>query len=306
MTNIKYLIRRIISKYSFLHYKIIRVFCIKTWRIWEKFGVHISPNHFYWPIPDTSTVLNYDFSQKFPLDGIQISDSNMLALLKRIARYKEEYAKIHIDSNYASNGDGAILYGMLREFKPNKVIEVGSGFSTVIANEALKQNRNECDSENKIISIEPYPRPILLKLSENTDNVKLIEKRVEMVNEVVFSNLESGDILFIDSSHVVKIGNDVHYLYLSILPKVPVGTIIHIHDIRFPYDYPKKWILKSKHFWTEQYLLQMFLTFNDSFEILFAGNYMYDKYPELMTRSLIGLNQDNDGWPRCFWIRRRK
>lgn len=164
----------------------------------------------------------------------------------------------------------------------------------------------EDGKSGSITAIEPFPKPVLKKLlSKSNGNVTLIQNKVEDVNIQLFEKLQSGDILFIDSSHVVKIGNDVHYLYLSVLPKVPVGTIIHIHDIRFPYDYPKEWVLKAKKFWTEQYLLQMFLVFNDSFEILFASNYMYDKYPVLMEESLVGLSDKGDGWPGSFWFRRK-
>jgi len=286
--------------------KVIRNACIRSWPIWEKLGVHISPNHFYWPIPDTKAVLNYDFSRKFSLDGIHTNESNMLTLLKTMAKYKAEYGEIHTDCGYASNGDGAVLYSMIRELKPKRILEVGSGFSTQISWAASKKNKAENNKPCEITAIEPYPKPVLKQLIEISDNVTLIQSKVETVNEQIFETLEGGDILFIDSSHVVKIGNDVHYLYLSVLPKVAVGTVIHIHDIRFPYDYPKEWVLKAKKFWAEQYLLQMFLAFNDSFEILFAGNYMYDKYPKIMVDSLVGLNLGGDGWPGCFWIRRKK
>ncbi|MEW6291351.1 MAG: class I SAM-dependent methyltransferase [Thermodesulfobacteriota bacterium] len=248
----------------------------------------------------------YDFNRRFSLEGIRICDSALLALLERISRYKEEYKVIHTDSGYASNGDGALLYGMVRELRPGKVIEVGSGNSTRIVWKALQKNAIADGVKGRIISIEPYPKPTLKKLAADSKDIMLIESKVEDVDTELFESLEPGDILFIDSSHVVKIGNDVHYLYLSLLPKVPVGTIIHIHDIRFPLDYPKNWVLKAKKFWNEQYLLQMFLAFNDSFEIMFAGNYMYDKYPREMADSLVGLEAGGAGWPGCFWMKRTK
>lgn len=286
--------------------KAIREFCFRTWRMWEILGLHVSPNHFYWPIPDTKDVLRYDFDKKFTLDGIKIDDSRMQELLKKLAQYKSEYSTIHTDSAYTSNGDGAVLYSMVREFKPKKILEVGSGFSTCIAWAALQRNKTEDGKSGSIIAIEPYPKPVLKSLvSKSGSDVTLLQTRVEETETQLFDNLTSGDILFIDSSHVIKIGNDVHYLFLSVLPKVPPGIIIHFHDIRFPYDYPKRWVLKAKKFWSEQYLLQMFLAFNDTFEILFASNYMYDKYPELMVDSLVGLNNEGDGWPGSFWIRRK-
>lgn len=113
--------------FSVLKDKLIRHFCLKTWRIWEMLGLHISPNHFYWPIPDSKDLRRHDFDKKFPLDGIKIDEAEMLELLKKMAGCKTEYAAIHTDSGYASNGDGAILYGMVRQLKPKKMLEIGSG-----------------------------------------------------------------------------------------------------------------------------------------------------------------------------------
>ena len=130
--------------------------------------------------------------------------------------------------------------------------------------------------------------------------------KTEKLGDKLLEHISSGDILFIDSSHVAKCGNDVHFIYLKLLSRVPVGTIVHIHDICFPYEYPKEWLIKGKKFWNEQYLLQMFLTYNNSFRVLFAGNYMYRKYPKLMEESLVGLSNRDDGWPGCFWLERVK
>ena len=105
----------------------IRKFCIKTWTLWEKLGVHISPNHFYWPIPDTADLKSYDFSEIFPLEGINFDDQAMLNLLGEITRYVEEYSSLYTHSGYESNGDGSVLYGMLREYKPKRIVEIGAG-----------------------------------------------------------------------------------------------------------------------------------------------------------------------------------
>ena len=286
--------------------KLIRKFCLYTWRFWEKLGIHIVPNHFYWPIQDSRKLDTYDFGKTFPLNGISMDVDAMKMRLKNFRQYQAEYKPLHHECGYSSNGDGAILYSMLRELRPNKIIEVGSGYSTVVMDNALKKNQEEDGIDRQIISVEPYPKPVLRDLVANSNVVSLIERRVEQLDESFFQQLCAGDMLFIDTSHVVDIANDVHYLYLRILPQIPVGVVIHIHDIRFPYEYPRDWVLKARKHWAEQYLLHMFLAFNESFEIMFASNYLCQLFRKDMSDTLHGLEEDGDGWPGSFWIKRIK
>jgi hypothetical protein len=286
-----------------LYQKLVRKFCFYTWRFWELLGIHIIPNHFYFPILDSRKLKNYNFKKEFSCEGIVFHEAPMLDLLEEIKSHSSEYAPLHKNVGYSSNGDGAILYGMIRHLKPNKIIEVGSGFSTELVSAANKMNILDKQFSPQITCIEPYPKPILRKLSTEGD-VNLIEDKVEEIPLSVFNDLDSGDILFIDSSHVVDIGNDVHHLYLNILPSIPVGVYVHIHDIRLPFEYPQSWVLEGHKHWTEQYLLHMFLAFNQSFEVIFASNYMFNKQKEKMISALPGL--DESGWPGAFWIRRIK
>lgn len=291
---------------NLLKEKFIRKFCIFTWRFWELFGLHVVPNHFYWPIQDSKKLDNYNFKSEFPKDGIKMNMDKNLELLSCLEKYASEYQPLYRESGYTSNGDGAILYSMIRNYCPKKIIEVGSGYSTNVINEALEINYQEKKIEGNIISIEPYPKKYLRDLVSKKRTIELIEDNVENVDKSIFKQLDSGDILFIDSSHVINIANDVHFLYLKILPILPVGVIVHIHDIRFPYEYPYEWVMKAKKHWTEQYLLQMFLCFNDSYEILFASNYVFQNNRKKMSNMLVGLEEDGDGWPGSFWIRRIK
>ena len=284
--------------------KIIRRFCLLTWKFWEFFGVHLVPNHFYFPILDSKSLKKYNFDQKFDTNGIEFNKSRMLDLLKKMEKYKFEYSNIHQENGYCSNGDGAILYSMIRILKPSKIIEVGSGYSTKVINHARIKNVQECSVNTEITCIEPYPKKVLLDLNINSD-IKLIKSKVEDVDEDYFQSLNDGDILFIDTSHVVDIANDVHYLYLKIIPKIRAGVYIHIHDIRLPYEYPKEWILNQRKYWCEQYLLHMFLSFNSCYEVTFASNYIYNLYKKLMVSNLYGLSESSTGWPGSFWIRRK-
>lgn len=119
----------------------------------------------------------------------------------------------------------------------------------------------------------------------------------------VFKELGENDILFIDSSHVLKIGSDVQYEYNEILPRLNKGVLIHVHDIFLPLEYPETWVRQSHRFWTEQYLLQAFLAYNSAFKVLWAGHYMHWKYPDLLEKAFRTYNREITG-PGSFWMRK--
>src|SRR5205085_580114 len=129
-----------------------------------------------------------------------------------------------------------------------------------------------------------------------------IEKKIQDIDLKFFSQLQSGDILFIDSSHTVKIGGDVNYLFLEVLPRLKPGVIVHVHDIFLPFEYRRDWVMNEFRFWSEQYLLQAFLTFNSEFEVLMANRYLAHRYLEDLKAAFRNL-------PSCavgsFWMRRK-
>jgi len=110
-----------------------------------------------------------------------------------------------------------------------------------------------------------------------------------------------NDILFIDSSHVLKIGSDVQYEYLEILPRLAPGVLVHLHDIFLPMEYPKNWILTDHYFWNEQYLLQAFLIHNVAMKVLWAGSYMHLQYPAILEQTFSSYNRGKR-WPGSFWM----
>lgn len=143
------------------------------------------------------------------------------------------------------------------------------------------------------------------KIERQNDNVTLLNSRAESVEVQEYCRLEEGDFLFIDSSHTLTVGNDVAHLYLKVLPQLADGVYVHSHDIRFPSEYLKEWILDDHRFWTEQYLLQSFLMFNDSFEVLWAGNYMPNQHPDKLEQGLPNYQSEGKanhggGWPGSF------
>ncbi|MCD4676680.1 MAG: class I SAM-dependent methyltransferase, partial [Desulfobacula sp.] len=265
---------------------LIRVLIKKSFPIWQKIGLHITSNHFYEPIPDTRTLKDELWSNDSELVGININEDCQINYLSEISSiFKEEYEAFLSDQNeieipsqyYVNNGgfesvDGEILYCMIRHFKPKRIIEISSGNSTYLSAQSILKNKEENGPDCELIAIEPYPNAILKAGFPGLS--KLIPAKIQDISLSEFSKLEENDILFIDSSHVLKIGSDVQCEYLEILPRLNKGVIVHIHDIFLPAEYKKDWVLKDYRFWTEQYLLQAFLAFNDSFEILWAGSYM--------------------------------
>ncbi len=289
----------------------------KSFEFCQRLGVHIVPNHFYVPIPDTSKLDKRLWSQNSELVGIDINEKKLLDILTHFKTdFYEEYKhfprhKTDIPHEYyVSNGffeavDGEILYCMIRHFKPKKIIEVGSGYSTYLSAQTILKNKKESDHDCELIAIEPYPNHVLLRGFPGLS--RLLNKKVQDVPISEFQQLGKNDILFIDSSHVLKIGSDVQYELLDIIPRLKKGVIVCFHDIFMPAEYRKEWIIKYHYFWNEQYLLQAFLAFNESFEVLLASSYLHIKYPHILEKMFPSYNYNRvSHWPASFWIRRSK
>ena len=206
----------------------------------------------------------------------------------------------HCDNGSFASGDSEYLYNIIRHFKPKRIIEIGSGHSTKMAVSAVKQNQREDSGYGcKHSCIEPYEMPWL----EQT-GVKVIRKKVEEVELSLFKTLEAGDILFIDSSHIIRPQGDVLTEYLSILPILKPGVLIHIHDIFTPKDYLKEWIFGHHLLWNEQYLLEAFLSFNKDFKVIGSVNYLkHHHFAEIASKCPILARQPHRE-PGSFWIQR--
>ena len=191
---------------------------------------------------------------------------------------------------------------MIRYFKPKRIVEIGSGDSTLLSAQAILKNEQESRIKADLIAIEPYPSEALRRGFPGL--TKLIPSKVEKVDLGEFAKLQENDILFIDSSHVLKIGSDVQYEYLEILPRLNKGVIVHIHDIFLPMEYPKEWVLKKFLFFNEQYLVQAFMTFNNAYEVLWAASYMHLKHSDKLQEAFSSYSHETV-WPGSFWIRRK-
>jgi hypothetical protein len=279
-------------------------------------GIHVTYNHFYGPVPDTRVLKEDLWRIHSKLIGIQVNEKLQLDLLSRFKDdYIDEYEhfpkeKTNIPYEYYVRNrmfeavDGEILYCMIRHFKPKRIIEIGSGYSTYLAAKAILKNMNSCDSYwCELTAIEPFPNKTLLNGFPGLSI--LLPNLVQDIPLSRFEELRENDMLLIDSSHVLKIGSDVQYEYLEILPRINKGVLISFHDIFLPAAYRKKWVLKDHLFWNEQYLLQAFLAFNPCFEVLWMGSYMHLRHPQELKAAFTSYDPELD-WPGSFWICRIK
>ncbi len=268
----------------------------KFFKFWQKLGVTIVPNTFYQPIPDLTTLPGKILDKHSPGYGINFNETSQLGFLKKFfPRYKKAYSsfpkvfikgvtkphEFHFNNGSFDFNDAKVYYSMIRHFKPKIIIEVGSGWSTKLAAQACLKNGN-----TELVSIEPYPQEFLTKKFPGF--TRLIRQKIENVKTDYFQRLNKNDILFIDSTHTVKVGSDVNYLFFEILPKLKKGVIIHVHDFFLPEDYPKRWVLNDFKFWNEQYLVQAFLMYNQVFKVIYANTYMSVKYPKLVLKNFGG------------------
>ncbi|BDZ69001.1 class I SAM-dependent methyltransferase [Methanobacterium ferruginis] len=292
-------------KKQLFNLNITRKICV--FNLLESLGYHITKNHYYSPIPDKRLLGEDLWAKKSKLIGITINEELMIDLLKKFGNnYKDEYElicdnKFFHDNSFFESLDAEIYYCMVRNFVPKKIIEVGAGFSTYLSALAILKNKEEHDVDGELIAIEPYPGKELVKGFDGLS--KLVKSKVQSVDISEFTKLEKNDILFIDSSHVVKTGGDVVYLILEILPRLKPGVIVHIHDIFIPYEYPEEWLMNLHRFWNEQYLIQSFLLFNNEFEILWGSSYMNMSHPEKLKYAFDSY-ENYSRWPSSFWIRR--
>lgn len=221
----------------------------------------------------------FDRSQT-SVPGVKINEAKQIELIKKFALYykefpftekKQENARYYYCNNFFGSGSAVILYSLMRHFRPRRIIEIGSGFSSAAM---LDINDRFFDSKILFSFIEPYPERLLSLLTKNDkETCHIHAEAVQNSSNEIFKDLCANDILFIDSSHVAKIGSDVVHILTNILPALPPGVIIHFHDIYWPFEYPEAWILQGRA-WNEAYILKAFLQFNSSFEILLFNSYL--------------------------------
>lgn len=290
-----------------------------VFRIAQDYGFDLMPAHFYSPVPQAKALPADLWTRSREMPGVDANVKKQLALLATLARrFRKEYEAFPArkpagsppHTYYSSNGyfddiDGYVLYSIVRQFRPRRVIEIGSGNTTYLFAQAIARNRKDdrqyrCD----LTAIEPYPNDVLKAGFPGL--ARLITKPAQEVPLAEFEKLGKNDILFIDSSHVLKIGSDVQYELLEILPRLAKGVLVHFHDIFLPNEYPRNWVEEMNRYFTEQYMLQAFLAFNDSFEVLLAPAYLHARQPRAMEAAFHSYHRNQEWSPASFWIRRTR
>ena len=231
----------------------------------------------------------------------QFQNCNPALLLAAVKQYEAELERLTAEAvpdqfsfqnDYYRSPDAEILYALTRLHQPRRIIEVGSGNSTLLFRQAIRDGA----LNTKLISIDPYPRR---EIAAHSDEV--VRRRVEDLNDpALFARLAANDFLFIDSSHELKPGNDVLFLFLRVLPALAPGVIVHIHDVFLPYEYPKAWIEDHRWSWTEQYLVQALLEGSTQFKVLWPGYYLQRSRPDFAGHFKFWNGAD----ARSLWLQR--
>ena len=269
------------------------------------------PGHYYSPLPDSDYIeKNQDRlfnSAVKACPGIDLGTEDQIKLIDSFRRYAGDFEitadKIETRRYFYNNtwfccGDAFVLYCMMRHYKPEQIIEVGSGFSSALM---LDVNDIFYNSSMQFTFIEPYPERLksLMRTSDSA-NSKILVQGIQDVPLEVFKSLKRGDILFVDSSHVTKIGSDVNYIIFEVLPVLAEGVVIHFHDILWPFEYPHEWLKEGKA-WNEAYLLRAFLQYNHAFKILFFNSFIGAFYSDEMKQA-FPMFSDNPGG--SLWLQK--
>jgi hypothetical protein len=245
-------------------------------------GMHLVPSNFYSSIPSIQEVReSYEYDEgALPYLDEQIFDAHRIRdCLEDLVRYARDFAppqegdeadgKVYFWNNSQfSYSDAMSYWAFIRKARPRTVVEIGSGFSSLVALQAL-----ECNGIGTLRCIEPYPRPFVEALAEDGRLQLSIKRAQDISAEALNEVLQDGDILFIDSTHTVKTGSDCAHIYLRLLPKIRRRLLVHVHDIFLPFGIPKEWLLERHIYWTEQYLLLAWLMDNPRTRVVFGSAY---------------------------------
>jgi hypothetical protein len=278
--------------------------------ILDKPNVALIQHHYYTPVMFPSDLDASLLSKERTISNIKWNKELQLDLVHQFT-YRNELVAIPIEQTSESefsyhnqgwfeSGDAEFLYNMIRHFKPRRLVEVGAGYSALMSRIAIQANAKEDpDYQCEHTCVEPFERPWLESLP-----IRIIREKIETCATECFRSLRENDILFIDSSHVIRPQGDVVYEYLQLLGLLQPGVIIHAHDIFTPRDYPAQWVLDIRRMWDEQYLLEGFLSFNPEFEVVAAVNWLSHNHWDRLADACPILMQEPHREPASFWFRR--
>jgi Methyltransferase domain len=269
-------------------------------------GHDLVARDYYSPLPDVNRLHGRAWDDPAALRGVELRIPEALALLEELRPWTAEFAaRVQGDEGFPlGNGaygsvDAEVLYALLRRERPARVVELGSGASSHVIWAAQRANAADgAPFQHRIF--DPYPfqaNPLGPVIGPTVAPV-----RSEDIDAAEIMALESGDFLFVDTTHTVKTGGDVTRIVLDLLPQVAPGVLIHFHDVFLPYEYPAAWVLHERRAWAEQYLLQAFLSFNQAFEVIFPACAVVRADPEAVAQAIPSFTPGV--LPGAFWVRR--
>lgn len=272
------------------------------------------PGHYYSPIVDVGDMRRRANELFAPpprtLPGIDLNETGQLDLLAEFERYypdlpfshtKQPNRRYYYQNGFYCQADGVFLYSIIRHFRPTRIVEIGAGFSSACMLDTLDGLDR---TDTTLTFIEPYPDR-LLSIMRPSDHQRctLIRSGVQEVDSIVFAELDANDILFVDSTHVSKTGSDVNRIFFELLPRLRPGTLVHIHDIFYPFEYPCEWVTHRSGFgWNEAYLLRAFLMNNPAFEIIAFNTFLETFHTDRFAANMPVCLENRGG---SIWLRRK-
>ena len=274
----------------------------------ERLGLQVVLKTYYSPIPDLSQQPPDIFERRDPLHGIAFDLQAQLRFVEeQLVPYLHELAdgaadvdaryRFETDNSSVPEADARVMYAMVRDLKPRRIVELGSGQTSRVLAQAVRRNAAE-GSPASYRAYDPFPTAV----DEGLPGLDALERiKAQDVGDDVFGALQDGDLLFVDTTHTVKLGGDVNRIILGALPLLAPGVVVHFHDILLPYEYPEYLFADYGLYWAEQYLLQAFLACNTSFEVRCAVHALSEQYDDRLVAAGVKPAGKSGS---SFWLRR--
>jgi hypothetical protein len=273
----------------------------------------VPPGHFYSPIANSDEVdrhLTLTNPQRF-IDSVpevsidrsaMVRKWNALVPFMNSAPFREtptDGLRYGYENDFYSFGDASILHGMLRFHRPKKIIEIGCGYSSACTLDTVDRY---LDGNCQLTFIEPFPQRLLDLIGDAAKRVRILDHSVQDTSLGIFEELSSGDVLFIDSTHVLRPGSDVCFELFQVLPRLARGVLVHFHDMFWPFEYPRSWIVQENRSWNELYAVRAFLMYNKAWEVVMFNDYMANFEAPLIESTYPAFLRNSGG---ALWLERR-
>ncbi|SFE04929.1 class I SAM-dependent methyltransferase [Blastococcus tunisiensis] len=245
-----------------------------------------APGHFFSSVTSPADRERAIATRQAPTSAVDLREAEQMRLAQELDLSRPSTGRWTPDNSMFGAADASMLRGMLLHHRPERLVEIGSGYSTALALDVAEQDLPDL----RITCVEPYADRLRSRLRPgDTDRLTLLEQPLQDVDMAsLVAQLRPGDVFFIDSTHVVKAGSDVLWLLLRILPALPDGVIVHIHDVLWPFEYPDEWLREGRD-WTEVYFVHAFLAYNSRFRIVLFGDWLATEHPDLVAPENQGV-----------------